>query len=104
MTATAAGKQGSLRYNDRMDDRVPPLPPRPDFEAKPKSSPLWTLLTGIVLLGVLALLAFLVTPILWVGVAIAGIIGLQYLLWGWWFERIYRSGPTDEENENAWKP
>ena len=87
-----------MRYNGRMNDHVPPLPPRPDFEAKPKSSPLWSLFTAMMALGLLALLAFFVTPLLWVAVTIAGIIGLQYLLWGWWFERIYRSGPTDEES------
>ena len=74
----------------------PPLPPKPDFEAKPKASPIWFLLAGFAALCLLALLAFLVMPILWVGVGIATIIGLQYLLWGWWFERIYRSGPRDE--------
>ncbi len=81
-----------------MDDRLPPLPPKPDFESKPKASPLWFILVGFGALGLFVLLAFLVTPILWVGVAIAGIIGLQYLLWGWWFERIYRSRPPDEES------
>ena len=86
-----------MRYNGRMDDRVPPLPPRPDFEAKPKSSPLWSLFTAVMALGLLALLAFFVTPLLWVAVTIAGIIGLQYLLWGWWFERIYRSQPLEDE-------
>jgi hypothetical protein len=80
-----------------MDDRLPPLPPRPDFEAKAKTSAIWLILTGFGLLGVFALLALLLTPLLWIGVAIAGIIGLQYLLWGWWFERIYRSQPPDDE-------
>jgi hypothetical protein len=81
-----------------MDERLPPLPPKPELESKPKASLLWFLLTGFGGLGLLIVLAFLVTPLLWVGVAIAGIIGLQYLLWGWLFERIYRSGPTDDEN------
>jgi hypothetical protein len=82
-----------------MDDRLPPLPPKPDFEAKPKASPLWFILTGFGALGLFVLLAFLVTPLLWVGVAIAAIIGLQYLLWGWWFERIYRSRPPEDEQQ-----
>lgn len=80
-----------------MDDRLPPPPTRPDFEARPKTSAIWLILTGFGLLGVFALLAFLLTPLLWIGFAIAGIIALQYLLWGWWFERIYRSHPLDEE-------
>jgi hypothetical protein len=54
------------------------------------------LMAGFAALGLVALLAFLVMPILWVGIAIAAIIGLQYLLWGWWFERIYRSQPPED--------
>jgi ABC-type bacteriocin/lantibiotic exporter with double-glycine peptidase domain len=80
-----------------MDDRVPPMPQKPDFDAKPQSSPLWTMLTAMMVLGFLVLLAFFVTPLLWIGVAIAAIIGLQYLLWGWWFERIYRPRPPYDE-------
>ena len=79
-----------------MDARLPPLPPKPDLEARPKPSKLWMLMAGFAALGLVALLAFLVMPILWVGIGIAAIIGLQYLLWGWWFERIYRSPPGDE--------
>ena len=79
-----------------MVSRPPPPPTKPDFEDKPRASPLWFILTGFGALGLLVLLAFLVTPILWVGVVIAAIIGLQYLLWGWWFERIYRSQPPEE--------
>jgi hypothetical protein len=25
------------------------------------------------------------------------VIGLQYLVWGWWFERIYRSHPVEDD-------
>lgn len=83
-------------YNGRMDDR-PPLPPRPDFEPKPRSSAMWLVLTAFAALVLLVLLAFLVAPILWVGAGIAAVIALQYLLWGWWLERIYRSRPPDDE-------
>ena len=79
-----------------MVDFPQPLPPKPDFEAKPKASPLWWLIAGFGGLLLLALVAFLATPVLWVAFAIALVIALQYLLWGWWFERIYRSGPLDE--------
>jgi hypothetical protein len=77
-------------------DHVPPLPPRPDFDSKPKASPLWWLIVGSGGLMLLAVVAFLATPVLWVAFAIATVIGLQYVLWGWWFERIYRSGPLEE--------
>jgi hypothetical protein len=78
-----------------MVDFPQPLPPRPDFETKPKSSPLWWLIAAFGGLLLLALVAFLATPVLWVAFAIALVIGLQYLLWGWWFERIYRSGKSE---------
>ena len=32
-----------------------------------------------------------------VGLAIFAIIGLQYLVWGWWFEKIYRSDNTRQD-------
>jgi hypothetical protein len=40
-------------------------------------------------------LTFLTLGFVWpfvVGAAIFAFIGLQYVVWGWWFERIYRSG------------
>jgi len=73
---------------------APPLPPRPDLEApKPRGSCLVWL---AVLFGFLAsvILTFLMIGFLWpfvIGFAILSIIALQYLFWGWWFERIYRS-------------
>jgi hypothetical protein len=39
-------------------------------------------------------------PFVVLAIVIFGVIGLQYLIWGWWFERVYRSGavrnPDDE--------
>lgn len=32
-----------------------------------------------------------ITPFFVLGAAIFALIGLQYLVWGWWFERIYRA-------------
>ena len=32
-----------------------------------------------------------------IGFSILGIIALQYLVWGWWFERIYRSGADEAD-------
>jgi fatty acid desaturase len=74
---------------------APPLPPRPDLEPpKPRGSCLVWL---AVLFGFLAsvVLTFLMIGFLWpfvIGFAILSIIALQYLVWGWWFERLYRSG------------
>jgi hypothetical protein len=79
-----------------MDHVPPPLPQKPDFEPKPAASFLWWLIVGLSGLILLAVIAFLATPVLWVAFSIALIIVLQYLLWGWWFERIYRSQPPEE--------
>jgi hypothetical protein len=80
-----------------MEAKVPPPPERPQWsEPAPASAFLWWLLVGVGGLMLLAILAFLVLPVLWVAFAIALVICLQYVLWGWWFERIYRSGPPEE--------
>jgi len=81
---------------------APPLPPRPDLEPpKPRDS-------CLVWLGVLfgfvmsVILTFLMIGFLWpfvIGFAILSIIALQYLVWGWWFERIYRSQPQDAASD-----
>jgi hypothetical protein len=46
-----------------------------------------------------AIFAVLMIGFIWpfvIGFAVLGIIAIQYLVWGWWFERIYRSGPPDQ--------
>ena len=83
---------------------APPLPPRPDIEApRPRGS-------CLVWLGVLfgfivsVALMFLMIGFLWplvIGFAVLSIIALQYLIWGWWFEKIYR--PTDENSDASFK-
>ena len=81
---------------------VTPLPPtRPDFETKPAGSWVYILLAGMAAFAFAVVLTFLTLGFVWpfvVGGAIFGIIGLQYLVWGWWFERIYRSGPLEEDD------
>lgn len=81
-----------------MDEpRLPPFPQRPDFdEPKPRGSWLTILLAATVGLTLATLLTFLTIgyfgPVILLGLAIFGVIGVQYFVWGWWFERIYRSG------------
>jgi uncharacterized membrane protein len=75
---------------------VPPVPPPPEFPEKPRKSS-WTLvLAGIALLFIMTALSFLTlgyfTPVVVLGVGMFGMIGLQYLVWGWYFEKIYRQG------------
>lgn len=79
-----------------------PLPPPPDFGEKPQRSA-WTLvLAAVALVFILVGLSFLTlgyfTPVILLGVGIFALIGLQYLIWGWLFERIYRQGkePSDD--------
>jgi hypothetical protein len=86
-----------------MEAKVPPPPERPQLperpqwtEPQPAGTFLWWLLVGVGGLMLLAILAFLVLPVLWVAFVIALVICLQYVLWGWWFERIYRSQPPKE--------
>jgi CHASE2 domain-containing sensor protein len=82
----------------------PPLPPRPEFEAKPRGSWLAILLTGMAAFAFAIILTFLTLGFVWpfvVGGAVFGIIALQYLVWGWWFERIYRSPPPEAKHTSV---
>jgi hypothetical protein len=77
---------------------TPPLPPRPEFEVKPRGSCLLVLM-AIVGFGSAVVFGLLMIGFIWplvIGFGILGIIALQYFVWGWWFERIYRSGPIDD--------
>ena len=74
---------------------VPPPPAKPDLEARPRSS--WMTIPLVVLFG-LALAAILTIltlgyfgPVVVLAFGVFFIIGFQYLVWGWWFERIYRT-------------
>lgn len=86
-------------------EQPPPLPPKPTFEDKPRGS--W-LAIGLAAFGAVAIaivLSFLTMgffiPFLLLGLGIFVVIGLQYLIWGWLFERIYRSeGANHESNES----
>ena len=78
-----------------MDVPQPPMPQRPDFEKPPQATSgrggtIWLVLIGIAVLISLAVAA-LAFPVLWLGVGVVAAVGLQYLTWGWLFERIYRN-------------
>jgi hypothetical protein len=71
---------------------------RPELPPKPRGSCLVVVAT-LFGLGAAAFIAMLLVGFLWpliIGFSILGMIGLQYLLWGWWLERIYRSQPADD--------
>jgi fatty acid desaturase len=81
-----------------MHEPTLPFPERPELPPQPRGSCLVLL---AVLFGLVAavVLTFLMIGFFWpfvVGFAVLSIIALQYLVWGWWFERIYRSGPADD--------
>jgi len=81
---------------------LPLPPPQPDFGAKPKST-IWTIVLAVIaLLFIVVGLSFLTlgyfAPVIFLGLGIFGLIGAQYLIWGWLFERIYRNGKEKSED------
>lgn len=80
-----------------------PLPPTPpDLNEQPRSS-VWTIvLAGVALLFLMTGLSFLTlgyfAPVIALGVGVFFLIGIQYLVWGWWFERVYRQGRDQSED------
>jgi predicted membrane channel-forming protein YqfA (hemolysin III family) len=92
---------------DQVPPAVPPRPEPPDPANTPRlSSFVFWMAVGSLGLAVLALIAFVATPILWIAVAAIAMGGLHYLVWGWWFEKIYRSNPPADDNEvlpGPWK-
>jgi hypothetical protein len=80
---------------------APPLPTKPEPPDKPRGSWLAIILMASGGLAAAVVLTFLTLgffgPIFMLGLAVFGVIGLQYLVWGWWFERMYR-GPADPES------
>ena len=85
-----------------MDPSPLPPPTRPDFQPRPPGSWLSIALALIATLAFAVVFTFLTLGFVWpfvVGFAIFGIIGLQYLVWGWWFERIYRSGSNPSADD-----
>lgn len=81
---------------------VPPAPPPPDFNEKPRSSAWTIILAGVGLLFVIIALTFLTlgyfTFVVLIGLGAFALIGMQYLIWGWLFERIYRNGRENLED------
>lgn len=80
---------------------TPPLPERP--ETAPPTPRGSCIILLAVMFGFVAavLLTFLMIGFFWpfvIGFAVLSVIALQYLVWGWLFERIYR-GELPAENE-----
>jgi hypothetical protein len=77
-------------------------PQFPEPETRRQTSWLPIVLVAIVGLALAAILTVLTLgyfgPILLIGLLVFLVIGLQYLLWGWWMERIYRNVPADADD------
>ena len=75
---------------------IPPLPPPPEFSEKPRTSAWSLVLAGIALLFIMTVLSFITLGyfawIILLGMGVFLMIGGQYLVWGWYFEKIYRQG------------
>lgn len=88
-----------------MHEPPTPFPPRPEFEAPQRRS--WTpiLLAGVFAVMLAAIFTILTigyfVPLFFLGGMMFGIIFLQYLLWGWWFEKIYRQPAVQEQQEES---
>lgn len=84
---------------------LPAKPERPEFSERPAGSWLSISLVaafGILLAAVISILSL--GYFLWIfllAFVIFAVIALQYLVWGWWFERIYRSNPPPDVDD--WK-
>lgn len=81
---------------------LPPKPERPEIIERPTNS--WlsiALVAGFGLLMATVISILTMGYFLWIFLAVFGIfavIAMHYLVWGYWFERIYRSNlpPEDE--------
>ena len=87
-----------------MPDQPPDFPPRPDFEPPRRRSWVPILLASVFAFMLAAIFSILTIgyflPLFVLGGTLFAVIFLQYLLWGWWFERIYRQ-PAIRQQEEA---
>ena len=75
---------------------VPPPPPPPDFSERPQKT-WWTVILAVIGLVIgFVVLSFLtlgfISPLAVIGLIFFVLCGVQYLVWGWLFERIFRNG------------
>ncbi len=87
------------RWASTLKSDYPLQPPKPDERRRTSWLPI--VLVAIVSLVLAAVLTVLTLgyfgPILLIGLLVFLVIGLQYLLWGWWLERIYRNVPVESD-------
>jgi hypothetical protein len=82
---------------------VPPLPQRPALNEKPRGSWLTIALAGFFGFVVILVLPFLPSGFFGrlaiLSLILFSVIGLQYLLWGWVLERVYRSQEVRDDEK-----
>ena len=93
----------SARRTMRHMHEAPPLPPRPELDPPQRRSSLPIVLAGVFAVMLAAVFSLLTIgyfiPLFILGGTMFGVIFLQYVLWGWWFEKIYRQrGARGEED------
>ena len=81
---------------------LPPKPERPEsFERPPGSSLSIALVAGFGIMMAAVISILTMGYFLWIfllAFVVFAVIALQYLVWGYWFERIYRSNlPPDDD-------
>jgi len=84
-----------------MDKPTLPLPPEPPPKPRGFCFVYLAVLFGLILA---AALTFFIMGTIWpflIGFAVLAIIALQYLIWGWWFEKIYRSNTIESSQQQG---
>lgn len=71
----------------------------PERSNRPTSSRFASLLAISVVIGVLAILSMLMSGLMAVVAVLAVVIGLQYLVWGWWLGPLLRQNAMDDGYE-----
>lgn len=80
----------------------PTLPPPPEPPPKPRGF-CFVYLAALLTLVFVAASTFFIMGTIWpflIGFIVLAIIALQYIVWGWWFERIYRAGQSDSQDKS----
>lgn len=97
------GQVGNLSYNGPMHE-APPIPSRPEFEPPQRRSWVPILLAGVFAVMLAAIFSILTIgyflPLFILGGTMFGVIFLQYLVWGWWFEKVYRQPAIRKQAES----
>lgn len=87
---------------------LPTPPPKPPPPGKPSSS-IWPVLLValVVLLGLIALVFLtlgIFGPVILIGLAVFGIAGMHYLVWGKWLSKMIQDAEAGSEDDDSPDP